>query len=817
MENHASAKRYADPQRCPDCGAPIGYGASACAACSLSLVGPVAQELFTTLARADELLLRLRRAASAAPSAAAPAVDSAKASVAPAGPAGVTAPASSVAMKASSVPKVLLTLGAGCLLVAAMVFLAVAWSVMGVGGRTATLVGITVVCGGLTLLVARRSLRGATEALGLVSLGLLTLDVVGAEDAGWFGDIGGSSFAVLLGVIMASTSAAACGVLRRTPSGAFTSGEVVAVLGVALTCTGVVAGGWGAPEARLVVATVLALIAAWAARVVRLVVTAVGTGMVGGVLWAGLALAAIGRLGDHPSVAELWGDLQVWPALAAAALAAVPLLLRTVPLPLRQAAASVAAGLVTLAAIAPVFDESETYVSLTVLGVLAAAGAVLLVLPKPWSASALLTAGVAAFGTSGLVLVFGGVAAARLLEAAGDQGAFLDRLGPWGSDLSIEPWLFPLAVGALALAVVAAGRFVGIDLPWRRLLPFIAVSTAFVTAAGYPLPVWIFVAVGLLAGGVYVVRREVAFAIPALAVATVVALHSDGLTALALGALVAAGGWLVVRDDREPVQLVAGVVAQLAAAGFVWVGADLVGRPFEWAAAIGIVVVAVLAISGRRLGLELGAVVATACLAVAGLGEVPLDDEATWTAVYLTLAGAACVTQSLLRGDRRRVGWAGGLLLAMATWVRLADLGVNEPEPYTVPTALALLVVGGWQLRRRPELGTMPALAPGLGLALVPSLLWVLADPTTARSVLLGLVCLGLVVVGVQLRWTAPLVVAGAVGSLVVLRHAAPYVSGVERWMLIGFAGALLVTMGVTWEARVREARSALGYVRGMR
>ena len=32
-----------------------------------------------------------------------------------------------------------------------------------------------------------------------------------------------------------------------------------------------------------------------------------------------------------------------------------------------------------------------------------------------------------------------------------------------------------------------------------------------------------------------------------------------------------------------------------------------------------------------------------------------------------------------------------GSLLALATWVRLADLGVHAPEPYTLPSALALL------------------------------------------------------------------------------------------------------------------------------
>jgi hypothetical protein len=150
--------------------------------------------------------------------------------------------------------------------------------------------------------------------------------------------------------------------------------------------------------------------------------------------------------------------------------------------------------------------------------------------------------------------------------------------------------------------------------------------------------------------------------------------------------------------------------------------------------------------------------------------------------------------------------------------VRLADVGVHQPEPYTLPAAVALLVVGLLQLRRRPEEDTVRVLGPGLGLALTPSLLWVLGDPTTLRALLLGLACLGLVLVGLRLRWTAPLLLGAVVGAAVVLRCAAPYVGdAVPRWATIGGAGVLLVALGTTWEARVREARLLLGYVRQLR
>src|SRR3712207_4411968 len=154
--------RYADAGRCPDCAAPLTYDAAACASCSLPLRGPVAHELYLTLAHADQLVAALR------------------ATTQPATPQPRPVRARRLtALSGASVPKLLLSLGALCLLVAALVFLAVTWSVMGVGGRTAALVGFTVVAGAVTTVVARRGLRGATEALGLVTLGLVGLDVAG--------------------------------------------------------------------------------------------------------------------------------------------------------------------------------------------------------------------------------------------------------------------------------------------------------------------------------------------------------------------------------------------------------------------------------------------------------------------------------------------------------------------------------------------------------------------------------------------------------------------------------------------------------------
>jgi hypothetical protein len=86
------------------------------------------------------------------------------------------------------------------------------------------------------------------------------------------------------------------------------------------------------------------------------------------------------------------------------------------------------------------------------------------------------------------------------------------------------------------------------------------------------------------------------------------------------------------------------------------------------------------------------------------------------------------------------------------------------------------------------------------------------------RALLLGVACLALVLVGLRLRWSAPVAHAAVVGALLVVREAGPYVGdSVPRWAVIGFAGALLVVLGATWEQRLADARAVTGYLRRLR
>jgi hypothetical protein len=847
--------RYADPSRCPDCGATITPGASSCGTCALSLSGETARRLFVTLAQADELLAALRAVSTptvvptavtvGAPTAAAGAAAPASATPFPARP--EVRPRPRPGLSAASVPQLLLALGAGCLLVAALVFLAVTWSVMGVGGRTATLVGFTVVAGALAGWMARRGLRAAAESLALVGYGLLTLDVVGADHARWFGDLSTAALLVVVGAVLALAGAAGALAVRRTAVATLTGAEIVVVIGTGLVALGVGLAAWMPSSPSLVVATLVAGGATLAAQRLRMRVATVGTAAVTGLAWLSLTSMALDRAFVATTWSTLWLDLEVWPLLVSAALVAALALLRPMPLPARVAAASVAVLLAVVAVVAPVHAASLTTATLVAVAVLAVVGAASRVPAPPWGVSALATQVV--FG-GGLLLVAalqGSLALSRLLDASDPvwAGQLSDSLPVVSYTGAPAPWLLPLVVLALLGTLVAlAGLSPALEqtvapVADLRLAAAMLVASVVAALALYPVALWLVAgALLLLAGtftGWWLARPSWVALVPAgvfLAGGVVVSLHSAGLTAVALAGAVVTVAAVHLRSRSTALAAAAGALLSAAVAAAVWTVGHLLDADPSWTAVTGLLVLGAVVLVApyaparwwasdpvlARTGLEAGAGAAALPLGLAGVLLAPVGHDATWAAVYLTVAGGAVTATSLLREDRRRLGWAGGGLLALASWVRLWDLGVHAPEAYTLPSAAALLVVGLVHLRRSPGSTTMTALTPGLALALVPSLLWALTEPAGLRALLLGLACLTLVLVGARLGWTAPIVLGGTVGALLVLRLAAPYIgSAVPRWVLLGAAGALLIGIGATWERRLTEARHLMTYVRALR
>jgi hypothetical protein len=352
----------------------------------------------------------------------------------------------------------------------------------------------------------------------------------------------------------------------------------------------------------------------------------------------------------------------------------------------------------------------------------------------------------------------------------------------------------------------------------------------------YPVPVWSVLAVLLAAAllcAIPAVGRDDPVTGVLMTVALVAALglglYDEQLTVAATAVALVVAALLHLRTTRETSAVASGAAAPVLVAALTWGIGGVADASATWTALAGVLLLSGVALvrvhlpagtaaPRARLVVEVAAAVSAALLAVTGVDGAPVGRESGWAAIYLTIGGAAATAMALLREDRRRVGWLGAGLLVTASWVRLADLGVHAPEPYTLPAAVVLLALGLLRLRRDRHCSTLRALGPGLGLALVPSLLWVLDEPGTARAAVLGLACLALVVAGLRLRWTAPLVAGALAGGLLVLREAAPYVgAAVPRWALIGAAGVLLIALGVTWEQRLRDARKWADQLRALR
>lgn len=851
---------FADRTCCPDCRSALVAGRDECPRCAIRLTGDVAWQLFATLERADQLVLRLRAEArsrtsapvaapvaapvgpAAAPRAGAtsmtaglatyprPAARTAAPTAAPDAPAAPAAPQQR-GMLESGVPKLLLGLGAACLLVGALVFLAVAWVLMGVEGRTAVLLGTTVGAGALTVVLARRGLPAASEALAAVTSGLTLLACVGADAAGWLGNPPDGVLPAQVGAVLGALGAGLALGARRTPLGRLLTGEVAVALGAALVTIGTTIAA-PAAELGLVVGTLLLGALALLAHLGGLRLLPVLATGGAALTWLLLTGAGLVRAVTDVSVGTLWGHGEAWPLLAAAVLAVAAAAVPFLPRALRVTALGAAGAVLAPALLLPLHDVSfdAGVVGWALLLLLVAAAAPLV--PTGWRA--------ALAGPGGAAVLVPVVALVDVLGRATDAVlAPRDDLRlPGVATLLTHPWLALLVTAALTAAVLAVldqhvpasrGDRGGVLPP----APVLASVAGFLAATGVAVTATYAVPLALVVAQLLVVavgaaalatppalrrRRRAATAGAGAALvaglaAVLVATPGAALQALALVVLVgiAAGAAVLLRTGLGTVALA--LVAPASALLVVDLG-RVVGLSPEPVLAVAVAVVGLLLVAVARPVNEVAAALTATVLTAA---VVVGDDPLTWWAVHLTVAGAAAALAAVVRPTRRPLAWVGGALLVLASWVRLADTGVTVPEAYTLPAALVLLTVGVVALVRDPRRRSTPMLLSGLVLALGPSTLLALDEPATLRGLLVALASLVLVLGGASLRWSAPLVAGSVAGALLLLRALAPYAAELPPYVVMIAAGALLVTVGVTWESRLASLRRGRRYVARLR
>ncbi|RBY82995.1 hypothetical protein DQ238_03105 [Geodermatophilus sp. TF02-6] len=688
---------------CPVCGRPAaGRGPAPCPSCGLPAVAEAAAVVarigaaIDGLARDRDRLLAVLRTAASPPPAAAPAPPR------PAPAASVAAPVVTVAPPSPAPPsppsvderhpvpppprrvspqQVLLGLGALLVVAAAIAFVAVAWTRLGLVFQAAVMGTVTASACGVSAWTARRGLRATEEALAAAGAALLAVDLGAARALGlWgLGDVPPRLWTAVSCAVVAAVAAALGRLTRSTvtwPLVALLAAQPVPLLllpsAVELT---------GAPVAVALGVALLDVLV-----LLRLRPVLVPVAQVLAALWA--AVAALGGAG----VAWTGTALDAWAVTGLlAAAGAVVLLLRQEPrlaarLPHAEPVAGTGAGVAAVALTGALAHGGPAgWVAAAGLGLLLLTAAVPAVRRRAALAGLLTGGGVLTGGGSGLLYLDDRLGALALVVLAGTVPAVLAavRLPALRPEAVVAALLLP--VGAVLLAL--EGGVLG-------------------TAAAGLLVVLVAVA-GFALAAVRTGAAEEPAAAGAAAVAALVAalvgaeVGAWGQAALQLGlAGAAAGGYALVAHRRRVAVL---AVTDLVVACWIAAGGASVQTPeaYTLPAAAGLLLVALPQLrAGARSWAAEGPAVATALVPSA---LVAVAEPSVVRLVLVVVAAAALtVVGTLTHCQAPFVVGAASLVLVVTG--RLTPYAPLLPRWLTLAVVgVVLLVLGATYERRRQQ------------------------------------------------------------------------------------------------------------------
>ncbi|WP_029431839.1 DUF2157 domain-containing protein [Blastococcus sp. URHD0036] len=430
--------------------------------------------------------------------------------------------------------------------------------------------------------------------------------------------------------------------------------------------------------------------------------------------------------------------------------------------------------------------------------------------------------------------------------------------------LAVRPLLHPV-VRVLAALAAAGGALLGVAVAWERppgpswtatVLLLAAGAAALLVgrqprlAAALPDAVpWAGIAAAVPAvaatgsldsGGPGGAVAAAAAGLVLLTVAVLVARLPVALAVAAgAGGTLALGGAALLLDDERfaalaPLVLAAAVPAGLAAVRLPRLRSPSVGTALAAPMAAALLAAEGGAVSRTAAGLLLAVTGALAfgvaatragrpeerVAAVAGAGAGVLAGLTTsstgaWgqVAVQLTVVGAAAVAYGLV-ADRRPVAVLAVADLVGASWIALGGAGVETVEAYTLPAALGLLLVALPGLRAGAPSWSGEGAA--VGVALLPSALAAVAEPSAVRFVLVVVAAGAATGLGAFVHRQAPFVLGAAALAWVVLGRLAPYAPLLPLWITLSSVALVLLLLGATYERRLQQGREAVAWVAQM-
>lgn len=822
--------RLSDPTTCPDCRGTVSSDA-VCTSCGLALTGPLATQLWRTMLAADALVEQLRR--QQAPAVAAAVVDGPRL---PAPKATVPAPAPHArpGLSGRAVPVFLLSLGGLFVFVAVSLFLAVTWQVLPLAVKAALMLGLTGAVAAGAARLSRKGLRGSSEALWALVAALLMLDLRAGYTSGLLGldGLSGRAMTTLGGVVLLGLGTGVALWAQRTAVTRCVAAEWTLVIGVLVATSAQV---WTRSDsnglAEAIAVPVLAGLGLALGQ--RLRGPAYAVFAIAGLTW--ILLAATGAYHGLTSDtrAEFWTGFQGWPLLLAAVYAAAVAAVRTLGAELRVAAAGSTLGALALLALLP--PEWSTREVLVVAALVLVLAAVVRFTGLPWAPAATGLGG-AGVAVTGLALTL--LPAAASLAFFADHGAWTTGPATRFPTVTDAPSVWTLAALVIAsVALLLAASPAAVRPQLLRSLPAVSLLTVTTGLAGSGQPMWLVVAgfavtavAGLVAGIGHAGHGAVASLLLGLESAVLslaVGCTSDVVLAVLATSLTVAAmaGFALVRGDRTAlVRSVAApaTVALTAVAAGSWAHVLGAARTVE-ADVLTVVAIGFLLAASYVVREPAARILTEATAGLVGVVAVAAThDHPAHLAMTLTLLGSAVALLSVLRHDRVHLGWLGSAVLTVGTVVRLDTGSSLGAEVYTLPAAALLVAVGCYRLLREPALGTWTVLGSGLTLALAPSLLIALPEPTSLRAFLVGLGAALALVVGVERRWQAPFLVGTAVLAVIALRFLLPLAQSIladplGAWILFGAVGAACLAAGILWEQSLRNLRIASRYVVALR
>lgn len=167
------------------------------------------------------------------------------------------------------------------------------------------------------------------------------------------------------------------------------------------------------------------------------------------------------------------------------------------------------------------------------------------------------------------------------------------------------------------------------------------------------------------------------------------------------------------------------------------------------------------------------------------------------------------------------LAWSSLGVLVVGGIIALVSGEVDPFDLVTVPVGVALIGAGVIRMSRSAELGSWPALGPGLAVLLVPPLLADFIDADLWRLIALGIVASAAVVIGAVRRLQAPLLLGGSVLLVHAIAQLWPWIrsayEAVWWWLWLGIAGAILIALAATYERQLRLLKGVVRTIADLR